>query len=343
MIDNGIDLTHPDLNVHSVSYDAHSKTSPSRMQNENAVKNHATPCAGIIGAKANNGIGIVGVAPNSPLMSISIRFGTNYSNSKTLARAIAFAWKNGASVISNSWTCKYDDLIKTEIKRALQQGRNGKGCIVVFSAGNNNQSSISFPANADPDVIVVGAASMCGERISPMSCDGEGWGSHYGNGLDIVAPGVRIPTTMPNRQYTMNFNGTSSACPHVAGAAALLLSVNPNLTQQEVASILCRTATKLPMYSFDQHKEYGIWNKEVGYGFLNVAAALQLASGNKNIVVFNDKEIRGQQSVLGYRIHSQNVLITADSFLEFKLLESVVIFPPFTVESNASFTIDVPR
>lgn len=139
--------------------------------------------------------------------------------------------------------------------------------------------------------------SPCGERKSPLSCDGEGWGGCYGNQLDIVAPGVLIPTAdrqgnlgynynnknndYTNRDFTKKFNGTSSACPHVAGVAALILSVNPNLTGQEVRDIIEKTAQKvrpdLYNYQSDQSHPNGTWNNEMGYGLVDAYAAVKMA------------------------------------------------------------------
>jgi subtilisin family serine protease len=131
-----------------------------------------------------------------------------------------------------------------------------KQSIVVFSTGNNN-TSIAWPANSNSDIIAVGAMSPCGERKIPNSCDDEDWyrpypyndylgGSNYANELDLIAPGVFIPTTDiqdsagyntlngTNGNYHQTFNGTSAATPHVAGVAALILSLNSSLTQDQV-------------------------------------------------------------------------------------------------------------
>src|SRR5690606_42103144 len=90
----------------------------------------------------------------------------------------------------------YDPMIETVIENALNNGRNGKGCVIVFTSGNIEGLITEFPANSDDRIIVVGAMSPCGERANPSSCDGQtGWGSSYGQKLDVVAPGVDIPTT----------------------------------------------------------------------------------------------------------------------------------------------------
>lgn len=86
------------MNIHSSSYDTESGTSPSVIRGS-----HGTACAGIIGAKTNNGIGIAGIASASPLMSISNNLRLSPDIAQKLADGFGFAWRNGASVISNSW------------------------------------------------------------------------------------------------------------------------------------------------------------------------------------------------------------------------------------------------
>jgi hypothetical protein len=125
---------------------------------------------------------------------------------------------------------------------------------------------------------------MCDERKSPASCDGETWwGSNYGNGLDVVAPGVKIYATDISGYsgYTLNdyyshFNGTSSACPQVAGVSALILAVNPELTYYQVREILEGTTDKVPNYDYSNGSSHpnGSWNNEVGYGRINAYNAV---------------------------------------------------------------------
>lgn len=159
------------------------------------------------------------------------------------------------------------------------------GSVVLFSSGNNNQDVI-FPARLE-NVIAVGASSFCDERKSFTSCDNEDWwGSNFGESLDLVAPGVEIWTTDISgaNGYTLeddepDFNGTSSACPNAAGVVALILSVNPELTQQEAREILERSTDKIDGYNYSitQGQPHGSWNSEVGYGRVNAFAAVQMA------------------------------------------------------------------
>ncbi len=286
VLDHGIDLEHPDLpNVDPNSFDTVTGSSPSTVRG-----NHGTPCAGIIGAAKENSLGIAGIAPDATLMSISDSLlGVDPNAQQRMASGLSWAWQNGADVISNSWghNSLSSSMIDDAIHNALTQGRNGKGCVVVFSAGNEN-GSVIYPANRNPDVICVGAMSPCGERKNFQSCDGENWwGSCFGSQLDIMAPGVLIASTdrtgangYSAGDYTMNFNGTSSACPFVAGVAALILQVDPNLTQSQVADILESSAQKVGNYSYSNTfgRPNGTWHYEMGYGLVDAAAAVQLAS-----------------------------------------------------------------
>lgn len=284
ILDQGLDKLHEDLqsNIHNLSYNTETNSSPSQVYG-----NHGTPSAGIIAALKDNSIGVSGISPLSKLMDVSNSL-ASIPNSRIMRGAgINWAWQNGADIISNSWgsSVMYDE-ITNAIQNAIQNGRNGKGTVVVFASGNSN-GAVSYPANINPNIIVVGAISNCADRKKPNSCDGETWwGSNYGSQLDLVAPGVLNystdisgPVGYSNNNYTTNFNGTSSACPHVAGVAALVLAVNPCLTGQQVRDILEQTAQKIGGYSYTTTvgRPNGTWHNEMGYGLVNAHAAVQMA------------------------------------------------------------------
>lgn len=148
IVDQGIQLDHPDLNVHSISYDTESGTSPSRV-----LGTHGTNCAGFISAKTNNSIGIASLAPDCPSMSISNSLASSPDSRQKRADGINFAWRNGASVISNSWSSSVAySIINDAISNALTSGRSGKGCVVVFATGNDYSSTVGYPANCNPDI-----------------------------------------------------------------------------------------------------------------------------------------------------------------------------------------------
>jgi len=312
IIDEGVALTHPDLQTNILGgYDA--TVSPPGGSNGSPWSSnaHGTACAGIVGA-INNTVGVVGIASGCRIVPVRIAYdffnnGSWTTSDSWIANGIRYAWQTAqADVLSNSWGGgAYSSTIVNEINLAVSQGRGGSGCVVVFSTGNNN-SSVSFPASLG-NVIAVGAMSQCGQRKSPSSCDTEWrWGSNYGTWLDIIAPGVLVPTTdlqgvlgynpnvgihpnaggilrstdYTNQDYTCWFNGTSAACPHVSGVAAGILSLKSFLTQAAVRYIIERTATKLSSYSFSVNRPpSGTWNNEVGHGLLNAYSSYTTANG----------------------------------------------------------------
>jgi len=339
VFDEGVELDHPDLaaNIYPLSYDSENDITPSTIYGP-----HGVACAGIIGAVKNEE-GIAGVAPNAKIMSISSQLMSMYPPSILImqkrAKGINWAWQNGADIICNSWGSNYleGEYITDAIDNAVIQGRGGLGCVVVFATGNTNQNMITYPASL-PTVIAVGAISPCGERKSPSSCDSTfHWGSHYGNELDIVAPGVFIPTTdlqglvgynpdsgIPDNytdlDYTRWFSGTSAACPHVSGVAALILSVNPNLTGQQVHDIIESTAQKvrpdLYDYNYDNIDIHpnGTWNEEMGHGLVDAYAAVLKTVCYKNSS--NAPEIISGNQVWGTpRFVHDTIVITYNSTL----------------------------
>lgn len=290
VFDQGVDKNHPDLNIYPMSYDATTGTSPSVIVS-NDESGHGTACAGIIAAKQDNEIGISGIAPESQIMPISISLVEGEYTSQQIAHGFSWAWRNGADIISNSWggmngSWRIDEAIDS----ALCSGRNGKGCVVVFAAGNDG-GEVCYPANSNPKIITVGGITPWGKRTTFGYMEDNilaRFSSCYGSHLDVVAPSMLIPTTdisgnggYNSSNYYHNFGGTSAACPHVAGIAALLLSVDPELTSEGVASIIEHTARKvrndLYIYQNDTIHLSGTWNNEVGYGLVDAARAVDIA------------------------------------------------------------------
>ncbi|AZQ65637.1 hypothetical protein EI427_25725 (plasmid) [Flammeovirga pectinis] len=283
IIDTGVDLNHPDLQTNLLpGYDATGEGSNGN-HNGNA---HGTACAGIVAAIGNNNLGVSGVAYNSKIIPIKIFNSSDLTSDNIIANAINWAWQNGADVLSNSYGGgSYSSTIESAINNAVSSGRNGKGSVVLFSSGNDN-GSVSFPSSVS-NAISVGASSMCDERKTPNSCDGESWwGSNYGSKLDVVAPGVKIYTTdisstggYTTGDYVSNYNGTSSACPNAAAVVALILSTNPELTQADARRILESNVDKVSGYSYrtTSGQSNGTWNSDVGYGRINARKAVEEA------------------------------------------------------------------
>jgi subtilisin family serine protease len=238
---------------------------------------HGTACAGIV---LSRNTAFPGVAPDCSLLAARIAMGDGNGgwifDDFATADAIDWAWRQGAAVLSNSWGGGApSDAISRAFARARTQGRQGRGAVVVLAAGND-QGEIGFPADL-PDYVTVGASTPKDERKTRTSSDGETWwGSSYGDTLHLLAPGVFIwtlditgPAGYDPADTTRLFNGTSSATPHVAGAAALMLSANPRLSAATVRSVLGETARRVAGQSG--------WTRELGFGRLDVGRAVAAA------------------------------------------------------------------
>jgi len=244
---------------------------------------HGTACAGIALSRDEE---VPGVAPGCSLIAARIGMGDGAGgwvlDDYQTADAIDWCWRQGADVLSNSWALGApSDPVARAFGRARTQGRNGKGAVVTLAAGNQGQA-ISFPGNL-PGFCTVGASNRADERKTPTSSDGEPtWGSNSGPALLLLAPGVSICTTdiagaagyQPG-DFTRTFNGTSAATPHVAGAAALMLSANPGLGAHEVRTLLGQTAKRLA-------GQKG-WTPELGHGRLDAAKAVAAARSHAPI------------------------------------------------------------
>lgn len=273
VVDTGIEFTHNDLaaNLSLSSYDSETGSSPSVINYSSPRADHGTHVAGVIGAIKNNNLQVAGVAPQCMLFSISNNLdGTSNSRIK-LARGINWAVDNDVDIINNSWGSSMQfDVIDQAIENALINGRNGLGTILVFATGNAGIPQVDYPANSNPDILAVGAIQNNGQRVGF---------SNTGLQLDVVAPGYNILSTGLDNTIIFK-NGTSQAAPYVSGVAALILSVNPCLTVQQVNNIIEQTAQKVGNYTYSinsPNRTNGAWNSEMGYGLLDAYAAVQMA------------------------------------------------------------------
>ena len=287
VIDVGVDRNHEDMGTRVLEgFTIRNATGEGEPQNANSLdtKSHGMACAGIVAA-SNNTIGIRGVASNVNVLPVNIvpdaayidwlgrtiyGFGTNIE----IAEAINWAWYR-ADVLSCSWGGENpSNDITAAIDSARTFGRNGKGTVVVFSSGNYfpDVTDVLYPGRVN-GVITVGA----------INNQGAIWNySQRGTSMDLVAPSgnvgsgdVRTTDRMgtlgeSSGNYMDNFGGTSAACPQVSGVAALVLSVNPDLTETQVLSILQQTATDMGTAGFDN---------TYGHGRVNAYSAVLEASG----------------------------------------------------------------
>lgn len=206
---------------------------------------HGTHCAGNVGGIADNGKGIVGVAPNIKMMAVRFLDENGSGDMANGVKAIKYAVDAGAKVLSNSWGSEGDGGEGTPLKEAIQYAMD-KGVLFVAAAGNghsgvgyNNDTDAKpgYPASYDHANIVSVAAIDKGNKLGSFS----NWGAKT---VDIAAPGVGVYSTVTANKY-MNLDGTSMACPHVAGAAALYWSKHPTANWQDVKNALLSSVTPL--------------------------------------------------------------------------------------------------
>ena len=274
IIDTGIDDTHPDLadNYVPLGYDWVNEDNYPIDDN-----GHGTHCAGIVAAEINNGVGIAGVA-NVSIMAEKGLDVYGYGWDDDLAKAIIHAVDQGADILSNSWG-GYDDSML--IYDAIQYAYN-HSVLVVAAAGNEATSNKLYPA-AYKEVVAVTATDSYDNPA-----DEPGWGTNFGDWVEVAAPGVKIYSTMPTYHVTLNdygysmnydyMSGTSMACPHVAGVAALIWSQFPNATQDWMRAQLRYTADDLGDSGFDKY---------YGYGRINAKNAVEQAPPEHDLLIFD--------------------------------------------------------
>src|SRR5919112_5875139 len=249
-------------------------------------ENHGTACAGV--ACGDGKFGASGVAPQARLMPIRM-----ISQLGSQAEANAFYWaaENGADVISCSWgpadgrwwdpndplhdaEVSLPDSTRLALDYAVTRGRDGKGCVVLFAAGNGNES-----------------------------VDNDGYAS-YERVLAVAACNDRsLRSGYSDDDYTNSFGGTSSACPGAAGVAALVLSCNPSLTTDQVRDVLRRTCEQIDPQG-GEYDEQG-HSPLYGYGRLNAESAVRSVGGQTRRV--HGRRVHGRR-VHGRRVHGRSTV-----------------------------------
>jgi subtilisin family serine protease len=304
IIDDGVDTRHKEFSTKGkiiAPFDVSYKTNNAlpKLRDDN----HGTCCAGVACAA---GIGkACGVAPEAKLIPIR---NVSELGSKDEADAIVWAVDNGADVISCSWGPEDGEwwnpkdklhghrhpispLTNDAINYAVTKGRGGKGCVILFAAGNGNE-------NADPDkyinhpgIIAVAACNDRGKKSVYSDFGKSIWVCFPSNDFEHkpfkhpapLTKGIwtidRVGKAGHKRKsfadYCDNFGGTSSACPGAAGVCALMIAANPALTYKDVKDILRLTADKIDTpkgnYNDGGHSEW------YGYGRVHAAKAVELA------------------------------------------------------------------
>lgn len=278
VLDTGIDTNHPDLKANlwtntkeipgngidddgnGVIDDVHGifpKENNGNVQDQNG---HGTHTAGTIGAVGNNGQGITGINWEARIMAIRIFDDKGRTDVAQIARGLEYAAQNGARITSSSWG-------GTESNPALLDAFKSCPSLHVAACGNSHLDTDVVPhypsAYELPNMIAV-AASDHRDRLARFS--------NYGaNSVDLAAPGVDIYSTFPKGKYKSE-DGTSMACPHVSGVAALVATAFPQASNEEIKERILNGVDKVP----------ALKDKVASGGRLNAAKALQASQTGAN-------------------------------------------------------------
>jgi subtilisin family serine protease/chitodextrinase len=253
--DTGIDASHPDLAANMWTHpgeiagngidddgngfvdDVHGWDFANDDSNPADDHGHGTHCAGTVGARGNDGVGVAGVNWRVRLMAVKFLSAGGSGYLSDGADSILYAAANGARVVNASWGCAgcYTSYIEDAIDELGAQG--GTFVAAAGNSSNDNDKSPFYPAAHSNDNLIAVAATRSSDTLASFS--------NYGaTTVDVAAPGDAILSTVPNNGYA-SWRGTSMAAPHVAGACGLLLSAHPSTSVAEVKTRLIATSDPL--------------------------------------------------------------------------------------------------
>lgn len=262
VVDTGIDANHQDLQK-AINPDLCVSSVDERFEKittDFGKTGHGTHIAGIIGATANNKEGIAGIAADRvEIMAIRCQTETTMYSSYA-ARGVRYAVDHGARVINMSvGTTKEDSVLKAAVEYAYSHN-----ALVVCSAGNAANDGPHYPSGYNE---TIGIISLDKDNKRASS-------SNYGKSNFISAPGRNIYSTLPGGKYGF-LSGTSMASGVVSGYAALLLSLEPTMTVDQLKDIMAKTATDIYASGFDN---------DSGWGAINPFEAVTELCGNVNTI-----------------------------------------------------------
>jgi parallel beta-helix repeat protein len=268
VVDTGIDYTHPDLAPNYVPTGYNWVADNSDPKDDFG---HGTHVAGIVAAAINNSIGIAGLA-QVRMMAEKVLDENGVGTTSEVAQGIVDAVDKGARIINLSLGSNVD----SEVLHQAVIYAYDHGVLVVAAAGNDATNAKNYPAGYDEALSV----SATDQSDNPAAF------TNYGDWVDVATPGVEIYSTMPTYHVTLNnygysqdydfLSGTSMACPHVVGVAALIWSQFPNMTRDEVRAQLQNSADDLGTLGIDVY---------YGHGRANARNALQWTPSEHDVLV----------------------------------------------------------
>ncbi len=241
IIDTGVDLGHPDLNDKIVpGWDF--VNDDSLAQDDHG---HGTHVAGIAAAETNNQQGVAGVSWGARIMPIKVLNGEGNGYYSDVAQGVLYACSHGAQILNLSLGGSEPS---STLEDALEQVY-AQGCLPLAAAGNDGHNRVDYPAKYS-EAMAIAATDRYDQRASF---------SDYGPEIELAAPGVEIYSTLwtPGSHTYGNKTGTSMSTPHVAGLAAVVWSVCPEMTNADLRGVLQSTAKDLGAPGWDQYYGYG--------------------------------------------------------------------------------------
>ena len=299
VLDTGIDYNHESLKNFVAKDLGKNFTNTGSEQDTMDRNGHGTHVAGII-ASYNK---VSGVMQNASLLPVKVISDEGSGSHFGIIQGIYYAVEQGADVINMSIggannNSSYEDAVNFAKKN---------GVVVVAAAGNDSEAVLRYPAKYD-STISVGAIDKDGQRSAF---------SNYGEGLDFMAPGRSIYSTIHGNRYA-HYSGTSMAAPHVAGIVGLMKAIQPEITVDEIKKMLQETAAYTK----------GVNQWQYGYGLVNAEEAVKAiahsekeAENYESSTVHHTKRIAGTNRYLtAYEIAKKNttnsdtvILVRGDS------------------------------
>jgi hypothetical protein len=234
------------------------------------LSSHGTSVTSILAGSVNNGVGIAGVADGVTILPLKVTHG-EVAGPEMLARAIRYAVSKQARIINISFDLSVEGQpIDAEVASALEAAfmadynADGKAdVLVVVAAGDKGEDGIgqANPAELDESrVLFVAETNRNDMKVI---------GSDYGRGIDVSAPGARILAAIPEAPFYEPFDGTSASAPIVSGVAALIWSIHPDFTRDQVVAQLVGTADDIDTISSNTR-----YTGLLGFGRVNARRAL---------------------------------------------------------------------
>lgn len=279
ILDTGVDVTHPDLHI-GFGFGRVNHTNVPWVDDEG----HGSSVSGIVGAIGNNRIGVAGVNWGAQIIPVKVLDAAGNGQDADIAYALDWVRQHRHPVANMSLAGPG----VSDAMRAACKNANAAGVLLVAAMGNENSTQRSFPAGLSNNVFAVGAMMKDGTLWddNTLGC-GTGEGSNRGDWIDVIAPGGRqIQTTrrqVEGSYYSSidlttcgGFGGTSAATPVVSGLASLLKAKHPQLSNDDLAEIIRRTAREKVLYGPRP-------SAAAGWGLVRADAALKFVGGGKAI------------------------------------------------------------